>query len=126
MSTRPQRTEAQIEAACDRIIAQAKGSIVMIGRGKVDHSPGLPSRRYHVHGRPMWWAPRSPRGHLSRATSELLTSEYSMGQLVGAGDDDALRHVVNLLAGDHFEAAVHRAWQYFRTVADRGMVGRAS
>lgn len=125
MTTRPQRTEAQIEAVCDRLIAHAKGTIVMIGRGKVDHCPGLPSRRYHVHGTPLWWAPRSPRGHLSRATSELLTSEYSMGQIVGAGDEDALGQVVACVAMGFIDAARGVAWDHFRAVADRGLVGRA-
>lgn len=123
MSSRPQRTEAQIEAACDRLVLKAKGEVIMIGRGKVDHSPGLPSRRYHVHGTPVWWAPRSSRGHLSRAVSEFLTSEYSMDQVVGAGDDEALRQVLVCLGTNQALLARNLGWMFFRGVVDRGLVG---
>ena len=116
MSPRQQRTEAAVEAACDRLI-------VPIGRGKVDHSPGLPSRRYHVHGVALWWAPRTSRGRISRAMSEFLTAEWTMGQMVGAGDDDALRQVLSSLTSPTLPWANKVAWEHFRRVVDRGLVG---
>lgn len=124
-TTRPQRTEAQVEHACDRLVWEQRGNVITLGRHSVTQNPGLPTRRYHVHGAPLWWAARSDRGRLSLSVSELLIVEYSMGQLVGAGDEQALRHVLRFLAHGEVTVAREIAWQYFRTIADRGLIGRA-
>lgn len=123
---RPQRTEAQVEHACDRLVREQRGKVITLGRHSITQNPGLPSRRYHVHGSPLWWASRSDRGRLSHTVSELLIVEYSMGQIVGAGDEQALRHVLRYLSQGDVTVAREIAWQCFRTIAERGLVGRAS
>ncbi len=124
MSVRHQTTEKQMEAACDRAVRAVHGEIVLVGRGRVDgtQSPGIPSRRYYVHGHVLWWAPRAHRGRLSGAAIEFCQVEHSYGQIVGAGTDTELRHVMRELAnGADVELARALAWSYAKTVIARSM-----
>jgi hypothetical protein len=124
MSTRFLRSFDQVEAACDRVVSDAGGTVVQLRRvrGVRDgrsQSEGLPSRRYRVCGAAFWWFVKADRGRLSDAQSAFLIDEHSHGSMCGAGDDEALRDVVRTLR-KHPALANISAWEHAKRVAERG------
>lgn len=123
MSTRTQRTEAQVAYACDRTIEAASGRVVRLMPGRRDgqQSIGLPRRRYHLALHAMWWTPRSTTGRLTPAHCDFMVAEHILGQIVGAGDEDSLRRVVRLCRdGASHDTIREMAWTLAMDVLARG------
>lgn len=125
MRVRHQRTEAQVIHACDRAVEAAGGSVTRFVPGRRDgqQSVGVPRRRYHWGSVAWWWSPRSDKGVLSSAVRSFLIAEYSCGQIVGAGDDDGVRLLLNACRrGASHEELRMVAWASAATVASRGTI----
>lgn len=124
MNTRIKRTEAQVIHACDRVVESFEGQVVRLMPGRRDgqHDIGLPRRRYYIAGVALWWVPRSDWARISRAHYEFLYKEWVLNQVVGAGDEAALRRVARLCRDHaHRDDVMAVAWREMLTVLVRGL-----
>ena len=88
------------EDKCDRLIRSLNGEIVSFSVSERAQLPNLPDRRYRLRSTAFWWEVKGPKDKLSQGQLDFLTAEYRCGQIVGAGDAEALLALVTQRASD--------------------------
>ena len=79
------------EAACDALVRSLGGEIVSLSVPARAQLANLPDRRYRVRSTAFWWEVKAAKDKLSQGQLDFLTAEYRCGQIVGAGDAQALQ-----------------------------------
>lgn len=123
-------TDGSVVARCQHIVKSLGGSVRSFSVGERAQIPDVPDLRLYLRGQAVWWeakqmgesyggkGKRDERGdRLSQGQIDFLRQEYEAGQIVGAGDSDALKRVL-LDAPSNWRAA---GWSEVGVVLLRGV-----
>lgn len=115
------RTEADEEAACDKLIALYHGDVCRLSQRRASKIHiGLPDRRYRLPPYCVWWELKKPEGQLTRAQYDFLRAEWACGEFVGVGGIAELTPLVTLLRTTHLSLLEIResSWHQVQAWAD--------
>lgn len=87
----------QAELDCDSVVRGFPGlpaPYVQVFSHVKPEVAGIPDRLYFVRGAALWFEVKVGRDRLTEAQYKFLERVYAAGQLCGAGDHEALRHLI--------------------------------